>query len=60
MREFIPVIIMSIAAITFLLSIGATIKKEIYQSYLLEQCAEKKEFLIQDVVVRCEIVKDLR
>lgn len=60
MREIMPIIIMVVATIMFLLSIGATIKREMYQSYLLDQCAEKKEFLIQDVVVRCEIIKDLR
>lgn len=60
MREIFPGLLAVIFSIAMVFNFGALIHRSFYQSKLIQQCEEKKEFLIQDVVVRCEIIKDLR
>jgi hypothetical protein len=61
LRDLIFPVLMGLAFIFMIANIGAVFHKYIFDERLLENCTQKKEFIIlEKIVVKCEIIKDLR
>jgi hypothetical protein len=63
LRDFFDIlwpILAGLGVIITIANIGAIINRDFYDAKFLERCEQKKEFILDRVVVKCEIVKDLR
>lgn len=46
--------------VAIFVNLGAMLYRTMYEGRLIENCSNNKEILVGRVVIKCEIVKDLR